>query len=82
MPVRIYVLEVLFQRPLAFHALVWTFIQDIAHIVPPVHSLVTVWDLNQVFYFLQTLSFESTRDDLLSIVTQKVFFFISLISKR
>lgn len=46
-------LAVFFQRPLATHSLVRTFIQGVRHVAPPVRSLLPSWDLNLVLSVLQ-----------------------------
>ena len=54
---QILALAVYFQRPLAAHSLVRTFVQGVRHVAPPVRPPVLPWDLDWVLSVLQDAPF-------------------------
>lgn len=63
-----------FQRPLAMHSLVRSFIQGVPHVVPPCVFPVAMWTLNLVFSALLMPPFEHIRVISLLMLLQKVAF--------
>ena len=75
-------LAVYFQRPLAAHSLIRTFVQGIRHVAPPVRPPLPSWDLNLVLSALQRAPFEDIREIPLLTLSQKVVFLVAITSIR
>ena len=61
-------MAVYFQRPLATHTLVHTFVQGVRHVAPPVRPPLRPCDLNLVLSVLQDTPFEDIRKIPLTLV--------------
>lgn len=75
-------LSVLFQRTLASRPPVKTFLQGVAHSVPPFRRPLEPWDLNLVLRALQVSPFEPLRDISLRFLSWKVAFLVAITSIR
>ncbi|XP_041441794.1 uncharacterized protein LOC121401364 [Xenopus laevis] len=67
-------MSILFQRRLALHSDVKTFLQGVAHVKPPVRSPVPTWDLSLVLRSLQRPHFEPLSSISLQWLTWKTVF--------
>ncbi|CAN2389169.1 hypothetical protein PRIEUP_LOCUS18265 [Pristimantis euphronides] len=76
------VLLVLFNRALASKRDSRTFIQGVAHRVPPYHLPIPVWDLNLVLEVLQVSPFEPLQDISPRLLSWKVALLVAITSIR
>lgn len=75
-------LSMFFQRPLASHSLMQTFIQGVTWIALLVRSRLLPWYLNLVLSVLQYAPFEQFRDVPLPLLSRKVAFLVAVTSVR
>ncbi|CAJ0959908.1 unnamed protein product [Ranitomeya imitator] len=75
-------LSILFQKTLASRPQVKTFLQGVAHAVPPYRAPVDAWDLNLVLDVLRVSPFEPLREIPLSVLSWKVTFLVAITSIR
>ena len=75
-------LSIFFQRPLATHSLIKTFLQGVIRLSPPVKIPLCPWDLNLVLSVLQKQPFEPLAHIPLVLLTRKVIFLVAITSAR
>uniref|UniRef100_A0A6I8RND0 Tyr recombinase domain-containing protein n=1 Tax=Xenopus tropicalis TaxID=8364 RepID=A0A6I8RND0_XENTR len=80
--VQVSALSLPFQRQLAIHPDVKTFIQAATHIKPPYKDPIPPWDLNLVLHALQNKPFEPLATIDLKLLTWKVAFLVAISSAR
>ena len=75
-------LSVFFQRPLAAHSLMKSFLQGVIRVNPPIKAPLYPWDLNLVLSALQRQPFEPLSVIPLVLLTRKLVFLVAMASAR
>lgn len=79
---QILALSFFFQRPIASHSLVRTFVEGVTHLRPPVKPPLCPWDLNLVLSALQGQPFEPIGHIPFVLLARKLFFLVAITSTR